>query len=39
MIEPSQTEGLLALLASMKPIDDEFPDVDEGLPALDDGEI
>jgi len=27
---------LLALLSELEPIDEEFPDVDEGLPPLDD---
>ena len=36
IIEPLPTEGLLALLSRMQPIEDEFPDVDEGLPGLDD---
>lgn len=36
VIEPLATGGLLALLSHLEPIDDEFPDVDEGLPAPDD---
>lgn len=36
IIEPVPTDGLLALLSRLKPIDIEFPDVDEGLPDLDD---
>ena len=39
IIEPVVTEGLLALLSRLKPIDDEFPDVDEGLVPLDDIEV
>lgn len=32
ILEPvKEGRGLLALLATWKPIDDEFPDVDEGL--------
>ena len=43
LIEPRVTTApkgslacMLALLATMEPIDDEFPDVDEGLLPLDD---
>lgn len=32
-------EALLAVLATMEPIDEEFPDVDEGLLPLDDVEL
>lgn len=32
-------EALLAVLATMEPIDEEFPDVDEGLLPLDDIEL
>lgn len=39
IIEPVPTDGLLALLSRLKPIDVEFPDVDEGLPDLDDVKI
>ena len=39
VIEPLATRGLLALLSRMEPIDEEFPNVDEGLPELDDVEI
>ena len=39
-IEPKHPKGsaaaLLAVLATMEPIDEEFPDVDEGLLPLDD---
>ena len=31
MIEPIRKTGLLALLATLKPIDEDFPDFDEGL--------
>jgi len=31
-----ESMDLLAVLSSLEPIDDEFPDVDEGLPPLDD---
>ncbi|WP_296714221.1 MULTISPECIES: antitoxin [Tistrella] len=36
VIEPVARPGLLALLATLEPIDEAFPDVDEGLRALDD---
>jgi antitoxin VapB len=37
VIEPlPETSGLLALLDSWEPIEDAFPDVDEGLPPLPD---
>ncbi len=39
IIEPVPTDGLLALLSRLKPIDIEFPDVDKGLPDLDDVKI
>ena len=36
VIEPVRKTGLLALLASLEPIDEEFPDFDAGLlPARD----
>lgn len=36
IIVPVKKDGLLKLLASLDQIDDEFPDVDEELPPLDD---
>lgn len=36
VIEPVRAGGLLSLLASLQPLDDTFPDVDETLPPLDD---
>jgi antitoxin VapB len=36
VIEPVRAGDLLALLASLQPLDDSFPDVDETLPPLDD---
>ena len=36
VIEPVKRRRLLNLLATLKPIDDDFPDVDEGLLPLDD---
>ncbi len=39
IIEPATTGGLLALLATLEPVDDTFPDVDETLLPLDDPEL
>lgn len=39
IIEPIKKKGLLAMLASLPPLDEDFPDVDEGLPAPDDVEL
>jgi antitoxin VapB len=36
VVEPVSKRGLLALLARLKPIDEDFPDVDSDLGALDD---
>ena len=37
IIEPiTKRRGLLATLAALEPLHDEFPDVDEALPPLDD---
>jgi antitoxin VapB len=35
ILEPVPASPLLALLATLKPIDDEFPDVDAWLPRTD----
>ncbi len=35
IIEPIKKGGLLALLSTLEPINEEFPDVDENLPPLD----
>jgi antitoxin VapB len=32
VIEPVRKRGLLALLASMKPLDEDFPDIDDPAP-------
>jgi antitoxin VapB len=32
VIEPVRKRGLLALLASMKPMDEDFPDIDDPAP-------
>ncbi len=39
IIEPVKRPGLLAVLASLEPIDDSFPDVDADLLALDDPSV
>ncbi len=39
IVEPVSTGGLLALLATLEPVEDTFPDVDETLPPLDDTEL
>lgn len=36
IVEPVRMGGLLALLASLQPLDETFPDVDEALLPLDD---
>jgi len=39
IIEPVRKGKLLALLASLEPLTEAFPDIDETLPPLDDVEI
>jgi len=39
IIEPIKKKGLLATLAALPPLDEDFPDVDEGLQSLDDVEL
>ena len=39
VIEPVRKGRLLALLASMAPLEETFPDVDDGLAALDEVEL
>ena len=39
IIEPVASDGLLALLSRLRPIDDDFPDVDAGLLEPDDVEL
>lgn len=36
ILEPVKTRKLLAVLATLKPVADAFPDIDAGLPPLDD---
>jgi antitoxin VapB len=36
IIEPTHRPSLLDVLAKLKPIPDDFPNVDQGLPPLDD---
>ncbi len=35
IVEPLQKRGLLALLATLTPVDKTFPDMDDNLPPLD----
>ncbi len=39
ILEPVRKKGLLAVLASLEPLNEVFPDLDESLPALDDVEL
>jgi len=39
IVEPFRKGRLLSLLASLKPLDENFPDVDEDLPPLDDATL
>jgi antitoxin VapB len=39
IIEPVRKGRLLALLASLEPLEETFPDVDEDLAPLDDAEL
>jgi len=39
IIEPYQNKSLLEVLSTLEPLDEEFPDVDEGLLPLDDIEL
>ena len=32
VIEPVRKHGLIALLQTMKPIDEDFPEIDDGVP-------
>ena len=36
IVEPIETKGLLNVLATLKPVKDEFPDIDSDLGELDD---
>jgi antitoxin VapB len=36
IVEPVRQGGLLSVLARLEPLDEEFPDVDETLPPLND---
>ena len=36
IIEPIQNDGLLSVLATLTPLEEDFADMDESLPALDD---
>jgi len=39
VIEPVRKGHLLAILASLDPLEQAFPDIDEDLPPLDDGDL
>ncbi len=39
IIEPAKKQGLVELLATLKPLEEDFPDEDEGLAPLDDIEL
>ena len=39
IIEPVRKGQLLALLASLEPLSEEFPDIDEDLPPVDDPDL
>ena len=39
ILEPVRKGGLLSVLARLEPLDEEFPDVDETLPPIDDVEL
>lgn len=39
IVEPLEKPGLLAVLAGLEPLDEEFPDMDAGLPAAEDVEL
>ena len=36
ILEPVNQQSLLALLATLQPIEEDFPDIDESLPPLND---
>ena len=39
IVKPVRKGGLLSVLARLEPLDEEFPDVDETLPPIDDVEL
>jgi antitoxin VapB len=39
IVEPLEKPGLLAVLARLEPLDEEFPDMDAGLPPAEDVEL
>ena len=39
IVEPVQQAPLVELLAGLEPLDEEFPDVDDDLPPLDDVDV
>jgi antitoxin VapB len=38
VIEPVRKRGLVALLKTMKPLDEDFPEVDDAVPAPEDAD-
>jgi antitoxin VapB len=39
VIEPIRKKGLLATLSTLPPLDEDFPDIDQGMLPLDDVEL
>jgi antitoxin VapB len=39
IVEPLEAEGLLSVLAGLKPLNETFPDVDKDFPPLDDVDL
>ena len=39
VIEPIRKKGLLATLSTLRTLDEDFPDIDKGMPPLDDIEL
>ncbi|HQS80883.1 MAG TPA: AbrB/MazE/SpoVT family DNA-binding domain-containing protein [Thiobacillus sp.] len=39
VIEPIRKNGLLATLSTLHTLDEDFPDIDKGMPSLDDIEL
>ena len=39
ILQPKQTERLLAVLSRLRPLPDDFPDIDADLPPLDDVDL
>lgn len=39
ILQPEQTERLLAILSRLRPLPEDFPDIDADLPPLDDVDL